>query len=91
MKILFLGGDERQLAIINDLYLRYEVDVVGYEKIKLDDRINKIDLHDLDISLYDVIIFPVSGLQNGYSLKASYSEKDLRICPTLLANTKREL
>lgn len=90
MKILCLGGDQRQLVIVNDLCMRHSVDVVGYDDIELGDNIKKIKMNDLDISLYDVIIFPVSGVQENYLLKTSFSEETIYLDPSLLAFSKRE-
>ncbi len=90
MRILFLGGDPRQIIIINELSKNHNIDVVGYEKITLNDNINKILLKDLDVTLYDVIIFPVSGVQDNYLLKSSFSDEKLQLNQHFLDNVNKK-
>ena len=88
MRILFLGGDQRQLSILNELYTRHSIDVVGYKLIELDDNIKKINIENLDISLYDVIIFPVNGVQDNYLLKTPFDDEQIHLDLSLLSASK---
>lgn len=88
MRILFLGGDQRQLSILNELYIRHSIDVIGYKLIELDDNINKINIENLDISLYDVIIFPVNGVQDNYLLKTPFDDEQIYLDLSLLSTSK---
>lgn len=89
MKALFLGGDKRQLEIINDLYYRdIKIDVVGYEKASLPDAITKKEIDDIDISDYHIIVFPVSGVKGDLSIAAEFSEKPINIKIDLLMGAR---
>ncbi len=88
MRILFLGGDQRQLIVINELSKKHVIDVIGYEKIDL--NVNKINLKDLNISIYDIIIFPVNGVQKDYFLTSSFNDEKLKLNPDLLNNAKEK-
>jgi dipicolinate synthase subunit A len=88
MRILFLGGDQRQLSIVNELSTRHSIDVVGYKLAELEDKIKKIDIENLNISLYDVIIFPVNGVQDNYVLKTSFENEPIHLDLSLLSTSK---
>lgn len=61
MNVLILGGDLRYLEIIKELGSKYSVDVVGYKNTYIDGA-KKISIEQIDVSRYDVIIFPVNGV-----------------------------
>lgn len=65
MKILILGGDKRYLPIIkyfNDN--KHQVDTVGFEGLS---NCN-ININDINISKYEIIILPVGGINNDFSI-----------------------
>lgn len=85
MRILFLGGDKRQLEIIKHLALKgHIIDAIGYDKIQLDDTINKMELDNLNISDYTAVIFPVNGVKDDYSITCEFSSHDIILSPDLL-------
>lgn len=87
MKVLFLGGDKRQLEIINHLVdNEHDIDVVGYDKYNFDRNVTKVDLNRLKMNKYNVIIFPVSGVYDDYSVVSDFDDKKLIIYPDLLTN-----
>lgn len=90
MRILCLGGDERQLAIIKDLSKRHMIDAIGYDKIKLDDSVKNIKLEDINLSLYDVIILPVSGIADDYSIKTPFGVDKIYLTPDFLCNVRQD-
>lgn len=91
MKALFLGGDKRQLEIIDDLYHRdIEIDVVGYEKANLSKDINKKKLNEIKISDYEIIMFPVSGVKGDLSVTAEYSDEPIIINIDLLLDAQKK-
>lgn len=61
MKILILGGDERYYTLINGLSLKHDVDTVGFD--------NSIELNKIDISKYNLVILPISGINDNYEVK----------------------
>lgn len=69
MKILILGGDERYNILINGLKLNHDVDSFGFN--------DSINLEDIDIKKYNVVILPVSGISNNYEIKTLNGLKKL--------------
>jgi dipicolinate synthase subunit A len=89
MKIIFLGGDKRQKQMIRDLYERgYDIDLLGFEELDTDNLINKVTLDNVIMDQYDVVIFPVSGVNKEYKIKAYYHGEDIIIPTNLLRKTK---
>lgn len=90
MKILFIGGDKRQLQIINSLS-NHEIDVIGYEKIELWDSVNKKELTNININDYQVIILPINGVKSDLSIVAEYSDKTIILPEDFFINTKKDV
>ncbi len=83
MKILIVGGDKRYLQII-DYYKKYDVDVIGFDKIN-----NKsLSIEDVESSDYDVIIFPVNGIMDDYSVNTPFNNSIVKIDLNFLENMK---
>lgn len=90
MKALFLGGDKRQIEIINDLYYRdIQIDVVGYEKANLPKEINKKKIDEIKISDYNIIMFPVSGVRGDLSVTAEYAEEPIVVKIDMLIEAQK--
>lgn len=68
MNILFLGGDTRYKYMMNDLCKEHQVSQIGFEN--LEDNINNEKLEDIDLSRYDVVLFPISGIGNNLEFKS---------------------
>ena len=90
MKILFIGGDKRQLQIINSLS-NHEIDVIGYEKIELWDSVNKKELTNININDYQVIILPINGVKSDLSIVAEYNDKTIILPEDFFINTKKDV
>lgn len=89
MRILFLGGDRRQLEIIKDLQERkHVVDVIGYKNINLDVSVNKKEIGNINIGDYDVIIFPVNGVREDYSITTTFDDNKTILHSKLLMGCK---
>lgn len=86
MKILFLGGDKRQLSIINELKNKYSVETVGYDNILINNTYNK-KITDLKMNNYQAIVFPVSGVLDNFTIEAVYTKEDIILPNDLLTNT----
>ncbi len=92
MKILFLGGDKRQIEIIKDLSKNnYDIDVIGYDKIKFDSKIKNLNLEKLNISKYNIIILPVNGVREDYSITAEYAKEKIILPPNLFYKTNEKV
>lgn len=80
MNVLVLGGDKRYLEIIKDFVKKdYHVDLVGYQnKIP---KTNILDIKNIDVSFYDIILFPVSGVKENYIISGEF---DFKIDPDFL-------
>ena len=84
MNCVILGGDKRYYEIINNFLNKgYNVDIVGYKNIIK--NTHQIDINDLIIEKYDVIIFPISGVTNNFIIKA---EENFKVSPNILNNAK---
>ncbi len=91
MKMLFLGGDKRQLVVMNFFNNKdHEIDVVGYEQEKLPSGVFNKKLKDLDVSIYDVIFFPVNGVKEDGEITAEFSGEKIILDNDVLKNTKRD-
>lgn len=67
MKILFLGGDKRYRIMMDNLKEKYEVYQIGFE---LSDKyIHTENLCHLNLSDFDVVLFPISGLNDNLEIK----------------------
>lgn len=88
MKILFFGGDKRQLEIIKYLLdYNHEIDLLGYENIEIN-KCNKVQIENIEINKYDVLIFPVSGVNNDFSVVTDFSKEKIYINPNIFKNVK---
>lgn len=67
MKILFLGGDKRYKIMIEKLKENYEVHQIGFNLS--DSSIHNESLDNLNLSNFDVVLFPISGLNDNLEIK----------------------
>jgi dipicolinate synthase subunit A len=92
MKILFLGGDKRQLEIINNLYNKEnEIHLVGYSNADLPECIIRKNTNNLKMIEYNVIIFPISGVKSDLSVTADFDDNKITLPANLLINTKDDV
>ena len=66
MKILFLGGDLRYIPIIENLNKCHEVHLVGYSNV--DTSCSKKNINDIELSDYNVIFFPMGGINDNLEI-----------------------
>lgn len=88
MEVLVLGGDLRYLEIIDDLSSKYSVDVVGYKNTYINDYVHNINVNDVDIGKYDVIIFPVNGVMENNLIKCRFNNVSIKISDDILVGSK---
>ena len=67
MKILFLGGDTRYKYMMDDLCKTHNVSQIGFNISK--ENINTENLEALDFSIYDIVLFPISGINAASEIK----------------------
>lgn len=68
MNILFLGGDKRYRYIMEDLCKEDFVCQVGFDISNPDIHESHVD--DIDLSNFDVVLFPISGLSDDLEVKS---------------------
>lgn len=88
MEVLILGGDSRYLEIIRELSPKYNVDLVGYKKIYINDMVHHIDINNLNISKYDIIIFPVNGVMENNFINCQFNHNHIQLHPDILMPVK---
>ena len=85
MKVLIIGGDKRNLYMINS-FKDKDLDVTGFNMI---DDIGNIPFEDIDISLYDVVIFPVDGIHKDCSITTKFNDEQIIIPSNFFSKTKK--
>lgn len=90
MNVLILGGDLRYLEIIDDLKSRYNVDLVGYKNTYID-GVRNIDIDDVSIGLYDVIILPVNGVMDKNMINCRFNNVLIELPKDLFVDTKDDV
>lgn len=66
MKILFLGGDKRYKYMMCDLSKNHSIYQVGFKYIE---GIQNLNLDTVDLSDFDIILFPISGITDNQEIK----------------------
>jgi dipicolinate synthase subunit A len=74
LNILVIGGDKRQQEVINCLLKKQHIiDLVGFKNLNIDKKLlNKINIENVDLKKYHIIIFPVTGINNDLTIKTEY-------------------
>ncbi len=68
MNILFLGGDKRYSFMMEDLSNDENVFQIGFNNTN--SNIIKEEIDTLDLSKFDVVLFPISGINDNLEIKA---------------------
>lgn len=76
MNILFLGGDKRYKYMIKELCKDHIVSQIGFDISG--NNIFEEDIPSLDLTKFDIILFPISGLNDNMEIK---SEKGILKLP----------
>ncbi len=84
MRILFVGGDKRNLFMLN-YFKDKDVDVIGYDMVK---GVRNKQIDEINISDYDIIIFPIDGVRFDYSITAKYNEDKIILPKNFLLGAK---
>ncbi len=91
MEILVLGGDLRYLEIIERLSLDYSVSLVGYTNTYINDRVKNVNIDDIDVSRYGVIIFPVNGVMDNNLVSCRFSNNPIKLSDNFLIGTRDDV
>lgn len=83
MNILFLGGDERYKYLMYNLLNSNSIYQVGFNDI---DKVYTKKIDNLDLSDFDVILFPISGINDKQEIKTELGM--INIPNNILANIK---
>lgn len=76
MKVLFIGGDLRNIEILKYFNkLGYDVDLIGYEKINYFYTKNLSE----HISHYDIIVLPINGIKDNNECTSKFSQNPIYI------------
>lgn len=68
MNILFLGGDKRYKYMMDDLCDSENVTQVGFDILR--DNIKNENLNNLNLSKYDIVLLPISGISDNMEIKS---------------------
>ena len=67
MDILFLGGDKRYKFIMDDLSKNHSVYQIGFKGVS--NEVHSVNLDNLSLSKFDVVLFPISGINDNFEIK----------------------
>ena len=90
MNVLVLGGDLRYLEIIDSLKSKYNVDVVGYKNTYID-GVKNIEIDNIDIGFYDVIILPINGVMDKNMINCRFNNVPIKLSQDLFVGTKENV
>ena len=65
MNILFLGGDKRYKYMMEDLSEKHNVHQIGFKDVD-----THIETYKIDLSKYDIVIFPMNGINDNLEVKS---------------------
>ena len=91
MNVLVLGGDLRYLEVIEDLSLKYDVDIVGYKNTYINDHVKNLDINDVNIGKYDVVILPINGVMDDNLINCRFNNLPIKIDDNFLIGSKENV
>lgn len=91
MEIIILGGDTRYLEIIENLSKKHNVTLVGYKNTYINDLVKNIDISDVSIEKYDVVIFPINGVMDKNLVSCRFNNNPIKLPEDFLVNTKEKV
>ncbi|ALC83460.1 MULTISPECIES: dipicolinate synthase subunit DpsA [Bacillus] len=90
MHILIAGGDSRHIELIKKLTgADARVFLTGFEDLPSEfENASKVKIDDINLSIVDSIILPVSGIHEKGKVEASFSQNDVFITKEIISKTK---
>lgn len=90
MEVLVLGGDTRYLEIIYGLSFKHNVTLVGYKNIYINDKVHNVDITNVNIGKYDVIIFPINGVMENNLIRCRFNNTPIKLPNNFLVGCKKK-
>lgn len=91
MEVLVLGGDTRYLEIIESLSMKHNVTLVGYKNTYINDRVKNIDISQVSIGDFDVIIFPINGVMDKNLINCRFNNNPIKLPVDFLVGSKDDV
>lgn len=79
MEVLVLGGDMRYIEVIEKLSSKYNVSIVGYKNTFINNLVKNLDISDVDISKYDVILLPINGVMDKNLISCRFNNNPIKL------------
>ena len=79
MEVLVLGGDMRYIEIIEKLSSKYNVSIVGYKNTFINNLVKNLDISDVDVSKYDVILLPINGVMDKNLISCRFNNNPIKL------------
>ncbi|RKQ37263.1 dipicolinate synthase subunit DpsA [Oceanobacillus halophilus] len=91
LKVLVMGGDNRYLEVINKLASNdVRVFLTGFDQLSFSTPyVSHRELMDIDFSMLDAILLPVSGTDSNGVIETTYSDKTIKLTEYLLNKTPK--
>ena len=90
MNLLFIGGDIRYIKLIQNFKKEHNVYTIGYDDTIFSD-IKKFNMEKDSIKNIDIIILPISGIKNDYSIDSEFSKNKIFIPKNLFLDCKENV
>lgn len=89
LNILIIGGDNRYLEVINILASNnMNVFLNGFNKLSFEEpSIHNLETSEIDFSIIDAILLPVSGTDEDGEIEATYSSTSIKLTEKQLQQT----
>lgn len=79
MEVLVLGGDMRYIEVIEKLSSKYNVSIVGYKNTFINNLVKNLDISDVNVSKYDVIILPINGVMDKNLISCRFNNNPIKL------------
>lgn len=89
MNLLFIGGDMRYAKMIKDLKDKNNVFLVGYDNC-IFESVEKFDVYNDDISKIDIIVLPINGIKDDFSIDSIFSKDVIKLPKNIFKNCKND-
>ena len=91
MNVLVLGGDMRYIEVIESLSSRYNVTLVGYKNTYINDSVKNVDIDQVSINKFDVIIFPINGVMEKNLVYCRFNNNPIKLPDDFLVGSKNSV
>ncbi len=91
MEVLVLGGDLRYIEVIENLSSKHNVTLVGYKNTFINDSVSNIDISDVVIGQYDVIILPINGVMEKNLINCRFNNKPIKLPRDFFVGSKENV